>query len=300
MRWVWRFIFHDNSFWCRFISAVHGPSFQVRSGTSLWRTITSEVNGLKAQGVDILSHCLKRVGNGLSTKFWFDPWIVNVKLCNEFPRLFALELNKSISVAEKLQHSVDTSFRRPVRGGSESAQLESLSELIEGVILSNSRDRWFWDMNGSGTYRVKDVRNMLDDFFLPKDEVATRWLPHLPIKLNVFAWRLYLDRLPTKSNLIRRGIQVGSPICPNCISYDEDVPHIFFKCPLAIEVSRAVCRWWDVVWVPCGSYSEWLSWLLSIKMGSRIKSLFEGVWLELVVGLRDLDDVELETRKDAK
>ncbi|GKB12941.1 RNA-directed DNA polymerase, eukaryota [Tanacetum coccineum] len=281
MRWVWRFIFHDNSFWCRFISAVHGPSFQVRSGTSLWRTITSEVNGLKAQGVDILSHCLKRVGNGLSTKFWFDPWIVNVKLCNEFPRLFALELNKSISVAEKLQHSVDTSFRRPVRGGSESAQLESLSELIEGVILSNSRDRWFWDMNGSGTYRVKDVRNMLDDFFLPKDEVATRWLPHLPIKLNVFAWRLYLDRLPTKSNLIRRGIQVGSPICPNCISYDEDVPHIFFKCPLAIEVSRAVCRWWDVVWVPCGSYSEWLSWLLSIKMGSRIKSLFEGVWAKI-------------------
>ncbi|GJU53304.1 RNA-directed DNA polymerase, eukaryota [Tanacetum coccineum] len=76
-----------------------------------------------------------------------------------------------------------------------------------GVILSNSRDRWFWDMNGSGTYRVKDVRNMLDDFFLPKDEVATRWLPHLPIKLNVFAWRLYLDRLPTKSNLIQRGIQ---------------------------------------------------------------------------------------------
>ncbi|GJU86509.1 RNA-directed DNA polymerase, eukaryota [Tanacetum coccineum] len=121
----------------------------VRSGTSLWRTITSEVNGLKAQGVDILSHCLKRVGNGLSTKFWFDPWIVNVKLCNEFSRLFALELNKSISVAEKLQHSVDTSFRRPVRGGSESAQLESLSELIAGVILSNSRDRWFWDMNQS-------------------------------------------------------------------------------------------------------------------------------------------------------
>nr|GFB60345.1 RNA-directed DNA polymerase, eukaryota, reverse transcriptase zinc-binding domain protein [Tanacetum cinerariifolium] len=237
MRWFWRFISHDNSFWCRFISTVHGPSFQVRSGTSLWRTITSEVNGLKAQGVDILSHCLKRVGNGLSTKFWFDPWIVNVKLCNEFPRLFALELNKSISVAEKLQQSVDTSFRRPVRGGSESAQLESLSELIEGVILSNSHDRWFWDMNGSGSYRVKDVRNMLDDFFLPKDEVATRWLPHLPIKLNVFAWRLYLDRLPTKSNLIRRGIQVGSPICPNYISYDEDV----------------------------------------IKMGSRIISLFEGV-----------------------
>ncbi|GJZ96150.1 RNA-directed DNA polymerase, eukaryota [Tanacetum coccineum] len=256
MRWVWRFIFHDNSFWCRFISAVHGPSFQVQSGTSLRRTITSEVNGLKAQGVDILSHCLKWVGNGLSTKFWFDPWIVNVKLCNEFPRLFVLELNKSISVAEKLQHLVDTSFRRSVRGGSESAQLESLSELIEGVILSNSRDHWFWDMNGSGTYRVKDVRNMLDDFFLPKDEVASRWLPHLSIKLNVFAWRLYLDRLPTKSNLIRRGIQVGSPICPNCISYDEDVPHIFFKCHLAIEVSWAVCRWWDVVWVPCGSYSE--------------------------------------------
>nr|GEZ11108.1 RNA-directed DNA polymerase, eukaryota [Tanacetum cinerariifolium] len=97
-------------------------------------------------------------------------------------------------------------------------------------------------MIGSGVFRVKDVRCMLDDFFLPRDEVATRWLPHLPIKLNVFAWRLYLDRLPTKSNLIRRGIQVSSPSCSNCNSFDEDVSHIFFKCPLAIEVSRAVCR----------------------------------------------------------
>nr|GEV01965.1 RNA-directed DNA polymerase, eukaryota [Tanacetum cinerariifolium]GEV02301.1 RNA-directed DNA polymerase, eukaryota [Tanacetum cinerariifolium] len=226
-RWVWRFISRDNSLWCRFISAVHGPSFR----SSLWRTITSEFSVLKAQGVDLLSRCLKRVGNGLSTQFWYDPWIGNVKLCNEFPRLFALELNKSISVAEKLQHSVEISFRRPVRGGSESAQLELLSDLLE----------------------VKDVRCMLDDFFLPRDEVATRWLPHLPIKLNVFAWRLYLDRLPTKSNLIRRGIQVSSP-CPNCNSFDEDVSHIFFKCPLAIEVSRAVCRWWDVVWAPCGSF----------------------------------------------
>nr|GEU51803.1 RNA-directed DNA polymerase, eukaryota, reverse transcriptase zinc-binding domain protein [Tanacetum cinerariifolium] len=169
-RWVWRFISRDKALWCRFISVVHGPSFQIRSGPSLWRTITSEVSVLKAQ-----------------------------------------ELNKSISVAEKLQHSVEISFRRPVRGGSESAQLELLSDLLECVILSTSCDHWFWDMNGSGVFRVKDVRCMLDDFFLPRDEVVTRWLPYLPIKLNVFAWRLYLDRLPTKSNLIRRGIQFLGP-----------------------------------------------------------------------------------------
>nr|GEW97809.1 RNA-directed DNA polymerase, eukaryota [Tanacetum cinerariifolium] len=52
------------------------------------------------------------------------------------------ELNKDICVADKLQLLVESSFRRPVRGGIESHQLEQLLELLGLVILSNSCDRW--------------------------------------------------------------------------------------------------------------------------------------------------------------
>nr|GEZ24496.1 RNA-directed DNA polymerase, eukaryota, reverse transcriptase zinc-binding domain protein [Tanacetum cinerariifolium] len=46
--------------------------------------------------------------------------------------------------------------------------------LLDYVILSNSNDRWVSDLNGDGVFRVNDVRNLLDEFFLPRADVPTR------------------------------------------------------------------------------------------------------------------------------
>ncbi|GKC27183.1 hypothetical protein Tco_1034477 [Tanacetum coccineum] len=62
------------------------------------------------------------VGNGLCTKFWKDLWIGDTRLCDLFPRIYALENNKDAMVAEKL-YSISASFRRSVRGGAEASQL---------------------------------------------------------------------------------------------------------------------------------------------------------------------------------
>ncbi|GKF52421.1 hypothetical protein Tco_0159331, partial [Tanacetum coccineum] len=93
-----------------------------------------------------------------------------------FPRLFALDTEKDISVAGKLQSPLVYSFRRNVRGGIEEQQLEHLVALLDSVILSNSNDRWVSDLNGDGVFRVKDVRNLLDEFFLPRADIPTRWV----------------------------------------------------------------------------------------------------------------------------
>nr|GEZ50889.1 RNA-directed DNA polymerase, eukaryota [Tanacetum cinerariifolium] len=55
----------------------------------------------------------------------------------------------------------------------ESQQHDHLLVLLDSVILSNMEDRWFWDLNGDGVFRVKDVRILLDEAFLPKMEVPT-------------------------------------------------------------------------------------------------------------------------------
>nr|GEZ37309.1 RNA-directed DNA polymerase, eukaryota [Tanacetum cinerariifolium] len=163
------------------------------------------------------------------------------------------------------------------QGGIEAHQLNQLLELLGSVVLSNFLDRWDWDLNGIGVFCVKDVRNLLDEFFLPKGDIATRWIKQIPIKINVFAWRVFLDRLPTKLNLMCRGFHVGSLFCPSCNYSDEDVSHILFSFPLVVAVSQLVCRWWDVGWTSLGSYSEWLSWFNDIRLGSKVKCLFEGV-----------------------
>ncbi|GJR94069.1 RNA-directed DNA polymerase, eukaryota [Tanacetum coccineum] len=70
------------------------------------------------------------------------------------------------TVADKLQFSVTSSLRRSARGGVESSQLALLQTYIEGTLLSNMEDRWVWDLNGEGFFRVKDVRILLDECFL--------------------------------------------------------------------------------------------------------------------------------------
>ncbi|GJY76385.1 RNA-directed DNA polymerase, eukaryota [Tanacetum coccineum] len=133
--------------------------------------------------------------------------------------------------------SVTTSFRRSARGGIEAHQLAQLQLLIEPTILSNSDDRWVWDLNGDGIFRVKDVRCLLDEFFLPKDITATRWVKTIPIKINVFAWKVCIDRLPTRMNLFRRDVQVPSLLCPDWVLRPERYFAPVFICALGLLCS---------------------------------------------------------------
>ncbi|GJW37117.1 RNA-directed DNA polymerase, eukaryota [Tanacetum coccineum] len=236
-KWVWRFISAEKSLWCRFIKAMHGNSLLKLSHFrgSTWNVIMREVFSLKERGIDLISHCRIRLGDGLRTQFWNDVW-----------------------------SSVISTFRRPVRGGIETAQLDLLEKSIEGTILSTLDDRWIWDLNGEGVFQVKDVRTLLDDYFLPKDSTATRWVNYVPNKINVFAWKVFLDRLPSRLNLLNRGV-----------SAQEDSSHLFFSRCLARDVARLVCRWWNVLWSPFSSYADWLVWFSSIRLSSKLKKILE-------------------------
>ncbi|GJR26099.1 RNA-directed DNA polymerase, eukaryota [Tanacetum coccineum] len=279
-KWVWRYLSHDNSLWFRVIAAIHDSNGQVLSASyhSTWSSIIKEVNSLKDKGVDLISHCKIRVGKGTRTSFWNDFWIGDSLLKHSFPRLYALEENKDLSVANTIHAPITSSFRRLVRGGVESQQLDHLLELLGSVILSNMEDRWFWDLNGVGVFRVKDVRNLLDESFLPKVEVPTRWIKSIPIKVNVFAWKLFLDRLPTRSNLARRNVTVPSLACSLCDLALEDSSHLFFGCSVAKDVLMLVCRWWNLGFQSFDSYDGWLSWFKSIRLGSKSKDVLEGVF----------------------
>ena len=55
----------------------------------------------------------------------------------------------------------------------------------------------------------------------------------MPIKVNIFAWRVRLNRLPSRVNLVARGVDVDSVICPCCEEEEEDINHLLFRCVLA-------------------------------------------------------------------
>nr|GEZ08698.1 RNA-directed DNA polymerase, eukaryota [Tanacetum cinerariifolium] len=200
-KWVWRFLSQDNSLWYRVISTIHvlGSSTLSAAYPSIWSSIINEFDSLKDQGVDVFSHCKIRIGNGVRTRFWKDCWIGESRL----------------------------------QGGAEAQQFNHLSTLLDPVILSNSEDRCVCDLSGDGEFRVKDVRNLLDEFFLLKADVPTRW---------------------------------------------EDMTHVFFNCTLAKDLTRLICRWWNLEAHSFSSYAEWLSWLNSLRHESKLKEILEGVF----------------------
>ncbi|GJR30073.1 RNA-directed DNA polymerase, eukaryota [Tanacetum coccineum] len=287
LKWVWRFISQDGSLWFRVIQALYGPSIVSHpvNFSSNWCSIVRELHLLSGKGFDFLSYCKKRIGDGNDTRFWYDIWIGDKFLQELFPRLFALELDKEISVAKKMKAVLDHSFRRHVWDGSEHQQLVNLYSLLESVSLSQSHDRWFCDLTGDGEFRIKEVRNFLDNLFIPSHLESTRWVKYIPIKVNVFAWRARRNYLPTRANLNRRGIILDSSMCPLCQSDAEDINHVLFRCELAQIIVRRICRWWELDWQGLMSFSDWQSWFSSIRLSSKVKNMLEVVVIWLFRGI---------------
>nr|GEY02190.1 RNA-directed DNA polymerase, eukaryota [Tanacetum cinerariifolium] len=171
----------------------------------------------------------KKVGDGEQTLFWEDSWLSDPPLKNIFPRLYYLETNKHASVAAKFRDtSMSASFRRVLRGGLEEEQFQLLVDKVAPVILFSIKDRWVWTLDSGGEFSVKSARSYIDDYLLPIVGPPTRWVNVVPIKINIFAGRISLDRLPTRFNLSFRGIDVSSILCPICSSLERLLLTSFF------------------------------------------------------------------------
>ncbi|GJX63320.1 hypothetical protein Tco_0296220 [Tanacetum coccineum] len=91
-------------------------------------------------------------------------------------------------------------------------------------------------------------------------------------------WKASLDRLPTRANLVSKGVLVPALSCPSCNFALKDLGHLLFSCDLAIGVARSICRWWNLNWTPIDSYASWLSWFKSLRLSTSVKGVLEGVF----------------------
>lgn len=69
----------------------------------------------------------------------------------------------------------------------------------------------------------------------------------VPSKVVAFAWKVLLNRIPTKVNLRVRNILPldGSEMCVLCNRREETCVHLFIHCDFANSVWRRVMTWVD-------------------------------------------------------
>ncbi|GJX77447.1 retrovirus-related pol polyprotein from transposon TNT 1-94 [Tanacetum coccineum] len=186
------------------------------------------------------------------------------------------ESDKKIDVATKMrQNDLGFSLRRSPRDGVELEQFNALNLLLAGTSFSLSNDRWNWSLVGSGEFNVASVRKLIDDRRLGGSNHKTRWICTVPIKINIMAWKVRSDYLPTRLNISRRGIEIQSIMCPCCNKEVESSSHIFFRCPVVRNLYRKISIWWDYPYVEFDSYDNWLEWLSSLRSNSKRKAILE-------------------------
>ncbi|GJR61323.1 putative RNA-directed DNA polymerase, eukaryota, reverse transcriptase zinc-binding domain protein, partial [Tanacetum coccineum] len=127
--------------------------------------------------------------------------------------------------------------------------------LFPRLIVSNIK----WSLDASAGFSVASVLFLVGSYILDTDSEATRWNRNIPIKVNVFLSRLKLNKLPSRVNLDRRGIEVGLILCPSCLDDFETVNHHF-----------SIAEWQNI----CG-----LSWL---NGGSLISLFVEILWSGMI------------------
>ncbi|GKA60238.1 RNA-directed DNA polymerase, eukaryota [Tanacetum coccineum] len=236
-KWIWRFYSQKSSLWSRVIKAIHGVDGRAdmisRAGKrSCWLNIIHEVKILSDRGIDLMKSMSIKLGDGVNMDFWEDYLSVGGKLKHKFPRLYALEECKSISVASKLgQHNLAGSFCRTPRGGVEQHQFDEMTNLAKSISLVPRSDRLRWDLDSLGDFTIASVRKHIDD----------RWLPRF--------------------NISKRGINIDSIMCSVYEKGVETTNHLFFSCCVVKEVCSLIFRWWDVPVGVFDSYDGWLSWV---------------------------------------
>jgi len=117
--------------------------------------------------------------------------------------------------------------------------------VANGSLNKEANDRILWRGDSSGAFSVKSayacVTNQGSGFV--NNVFKMLWQTKARPKSQTTVWRVLLDRLPTRGNLIRRAVQVSSPLCVFCHVSEESVQHLFCECTFTHRV-WAFCSSW--------------------------------------------------------
>ncbi|GJV82091.1 hypothetical protein Tco_1517961 [Tanacetum coccineum] len=237
-KWLWKFFVDKDSLWTRVIKAIHGDDGKLDKEVNIcsrssWLSIVKEAKVLKNKGVDFFEYLKLVVGDGRTIRFWKDKWYHAGILKDLFPRVFALETQKDVTIYDKLEApSLEHTFRRSVRGGVEQTQFDAVILAADTINLVPQYDRYKWTLSNDGEYSVASFRKKVDCCRSSSDATRTRWVNFIPIKVNIVAWKIKLNALPTRFNLSCRGIDIESLTYPTCEGGQLDSKPIAVVCLL--------------------------------------------------------------------
>nr|GEV32531.1 RNA-directed DNA polymerase, eukaryota, reverse transcriptase zinc-binding domain protein [Tanacetum cinerariifolium] len=115
-----------------------------------------------------------------------------------------------------------------------------------GPCLSIEEDSWEFTVGTTRKLSVKDMRSHITSLSQPGTSQPTRWNNSIPSKVNINTWRAMNSRLPTRTNLELRGMDLESVRCAVCDEEIETEEHVFVHCKIAVDIWKDIFKWWKI------------------------------------------------------
>ncbi|GJY20232.1 RNA-directed DNA polymerase, eukaryota, reverse transcriptase zinc-binding domain protein, partial [Tanacetum coccineum] len=189
---------------------------------------------------------LIRQSCGTRIRFWKDIWVGETPLFTRYNRLYHLDQDKDCLIIDR---------------------------------INNGQWSWNWSRTNLGVRNLAYLCDMLNETGLTKISfplllMPTTWDKSIPRKVNVFMWRLSLDRLPHRLNLSSRGMDIPAISCPSCNANVESANHVFFECDIATDMWKLVFRWCDIPLFQASSWDSFNDWIISWHASKEKKHRF--------------------------
>jgi hypothetical protein len=179
----------------------------------------------------------------------------------------------------------------------EEALLIDLSNSFPAFSLSGEEDEWAWALEEDGMFSVKSTYEFLGTIFSPEPSFGEEelrvlnniWKSPAPSKVIAFSWKLLRNRIPTRLNLVHRGIDVngGSVNCVHCLGVEESELHLFLFCDFALGVWKAIFRWLGIVIVIPPNLFILFDCFLAAAGSKKVRKGFALIWHATVWSLWD-------------
>ncbi|MFS8018454.1 putative reverse transcriptase zinc-binding domain-containing protein [Helianthus anomalus] len=139
------------------------------------------------------------------------------------------------------------SWRQTPSSDAEVSELfQLLSDLFE-YRWKPGADKWSWKGDKNGLFSVRGAKQVLaDPGTAAQSEVFIKWKTWTPLKCKIMVWRAALNRLPTKMELLKRGVLIEDVVCPMCGEDNETLMHLLTGCIVSTEIWARVSSWCNI------------------------------------------------------
>ncbi|CAN1764153.1 Putative ribonuclease H protein At1g65750 [Linum perenne] len=230
---AWRVLTQPEAMWVKVLKGLYFPAKDFLSVKGHYRP--SWIWSSICKGREALLKGIRRnVGNGHST-FLDEAWLPEMDGFR-----YSIEPTDNCKISECILMPQRCWNTRKLR----SIFAEEVVKQILRIPLGPEEyeDRWIWHFEPRGHFSIKSCYRLLNN----QRNLGTvssnggnsdfwKWLwgLSLPRNMKFFMWRLCVNAIATKSNLLRRHCRVNAE-CSCCLEHTESAEHLFLRCRVFI------------------------------------------------------------------